>query len=480
MAVSAGYVTNQNKRWQEANQNNDTDLMNRLQADSKRAGYALDPYKSAMSNVQNNVSTPAAGATQPVSRTNQTIDRIGQLANANPFQYKAPEAFKYDQNSDPAYQAALASARANISQQQGDTNARLRAGGQGKSSYSESVANQIGAKEMGRVSTDVLPQLISQAYQRYSDQASRDLQVQQANYGAQQDQISNLGNLYGLQNQQDFQNPMAEAQLTGNYLSGEARQYIEAINSLKAKAETAGITREARAGLSQQADAYRAALQGLGVDPKLFGANVNATTASGNLNQAGVRTLAGHSQDYMQTADQRDFNEGVRQADRAYEYTAGRDKVQDAQWMKQFDEQVKQNGIGNALAWAQNAISKQNANTSAASAANSRNNAAQGQLMDIWKATGVAPPGINGVAAGTPYAQNAAQAQTAADYYSAIDNSIYLSPEYSAGKLPGQQGEKTGRTIVNDRNGLETYILSLELSPAETMKLYTRYGIPTK
>lgn len=476
MAVTAGYVTNQNKRWQEANASNDTDLMNRLQADSKRAGYTLDPYKSAMTNVQNSVSAPAV--TQPVSRANQTVDRIGQLANANPFQYKAPEAFSYDQNSDPAYQAALASARANISQQQGDTNARLRAGGQGKSSYSESVANQIGAKEMGRVSTDVLPQLISQAYQRYSDQASRDLQVQQANYGAQQDQISNLGNLYGLQNQQDFQNPMAEAQLTGNYLSGEARQYIEAINSLKAQAETAGITKEARAGLSQQADAYRAALQGLGVDPSLFGANVNAATARGNLNQAGVSTMAKQAQDYSQAADQRNYDRSVLESDRSFEYTQGRDKVADERWQTEFDRVLKQDGVQNALAWAANSISKQNANTSAYSAQTGRMNANDSRLMDIWKATGAAPAGINGVTAGTPYASAATKPQTAADYYGAIDGSIYLSPEYAAGAFPGQQGEKTGKTIVNDRDGLETYILSLGLPAEETMKLYTRYGIP--
>ncbi|MFX3633716.1 MAG: hypothetical protein ACE3L7_25525 [Candidatus Pristimantibacillus sp.] len=249
------------------------------------------------------VSTPSTVSTvkpqviQPTSRTNQTLNTMAGISNADPFQFKAPEAFNYDYNTDPAYQAALASARDNIGQQQADTNARLRATGQGKSSYSETVANQIGAKEMGRVSNEVLPQLIGQAYQRYADNANRDLQVQQANYGAGQDRLSNLANLYGLQNQQDFSNPLAESQVTGNYLSGEARNYMDAIIGLKQQAEATDITAEARTGLSQQADAYRAALRGLGVDPSLFGANINANTAMGNIGGAGARTLDGQALD---------------------------------------------------------------------------------------------------------------------------------------------------------------------------------------
>jgi len=309
MAVSQGYITSQNKRWQDANAAGDKDLMSRLTADSKRAGYGLDPYQAAVSSVKNSVTQPAAttqpttvaaSITPPQSRTNQTLDRLSGLANSQPFQYKAPDAFSYNQDTDPAYQAALASARANITQQQSDTNAQLRATGQGKSSYSETVANQIGSKEMARVSTDVLPQLISQAYQRYSDGANRDLQVQQANHGAQRDQVGDLTSLYGMQNEQDFSNPMAEAQITGSYLPGEAKQYINAILALKQQAEAPGITADARAGLSKQADAYRSALQGMGVDPSGFGAGVNASTAAGNMSGAGIQTLAGKEFDANQ------------------------------------------------------------------------------------------------------------------------------------------------------------------------------------
>ncbi|GKU76838.1 hypothetical protein [Paenibacillus sp. L3-i20] len=340
----------------------------------------------ANSTSPNNTTQSASTFTQPESRTNQTLNRINELANAQPFQYQAPAAFTYDQNSDPAYQAALASARSNITQQQADTNAHLRAGGQGKSSYSESVANQIGAKEMGRVSTDVLPQLINQAYQRHADNANRDMQIQQANYGAQQDQVTNLARLYGMQDQQDFANPMAEAQLTGQYLSGEARQYIDAINGLKAQAEAKGTSREAMLGYKGQADAYRNALQGLGVDPSLFGSDVNRSTAMQNANRAGVQTMAAKDQNFGQDMatkqydrgvleNDRNYNRGVLESDRTFgedtrrynqefEYTQGRDKVADERWQTEFDRILTQDGVQNALAWAQNSISQQNANTS--------------------------------------------------------------------------------------------------------------------
>ena len=59
---------------------------------------------------------------------------------------------------------------------------------------------------------------------------------------------------------------------------------------------------------------------------------------------------------------------------------------------------------------AQIGISQQNANTSSFSASNSAGNAAFGRLMDIWQATGSAPPGIPGVQAGTPYGSEADRA----------------------------------------------------------------------
>lgn len=300
-------------------------------------------YVSAVNNVKNAVTSQQPTQpiqqqiTTPTSRANQTLSSINDQTNQK-YQFKAPDPFTYNQDNDPAYHAALASARANIAQNQSDTNAYLRSNGQGKSSYSETVANQIGAKEMGRVSTDVLPQLISQAYQRYADESNRNLAVQQANYGATQDRISNLANLYSMQNNEDFNNPMTEAQLTGQYLSGEARQYINAINELKAQAETKGISADQRSALSQQADAYRAALQGLGIDSSQFGANINRTTSMQNANQVGITTLAKQNQDYAQQADQRNYDRDVLVSDRNFEFQKAQQEWQNLFNQAQFDE----------------------------------------------------------------------------------------------------------------------------------------------
>lgn len=297
------------------------------------AGYAGDTgpkpgpgYSSAVSGLRGGLGggqpqTVADTLTQPRSRANTTLDRLQGMTEADPYKFTAPQAFSYDQNTDPAYQAALASARANIDQSQKDTNAQLRATGQGKSSYSETVANQIGAKEMARVSTDVLPELISQAFTRYQDQENRKTSNEINNYGAQQDQTANLAGLFDRQNIQDFSNPLAEGQLTGNYQSNEARQYMDAILGLKQQAEAPGVTPEARAGFSKQADAYRAALQSLGVNPAGFGADVTGQAAAGNVAGAGVRTLGGLAEDRASKMGNFDAYLGV--VDRSGNFGAG-------------------------------------------------------------------------------------------------------------------------------------------------------------
>ncbi|EJW14460.1 hypothetical protein M5X00_30020 [Paenibacillus alvei] len=252
----------------------------------------------AAQNVRNG-STATANApqpfTQPGGRVNNTLSQIQDFINGPSFQFTGPQQWSYDADSDPAYQAALSTAKRNIADQQANTNAFLRAGGQGKSSYSESVANQIGSREMARVSDTVLPQLMQQAYQRYSDQANRDMQLQQLNYGVQRDKIGDLANLYAQQYQYDVTRPMDEAQLTGTYLPGEAREAIQNLLGLKQQAEVKGITKEARNDLSKQADGIRAQLSAMGIDPTLYGADVQYNKAK--LQNPGFRTLAGQQLD---------------------------------------------------------------------------------------------------------------------------------------------------------------------------------------
>jgi hypothetical protein len=258
-------------------------------------GYQ-SPMAQAAANMQASGVKPPENHAVPGSRTEGTLSKIDNfINNQSQFQFNKPEAFSYDQNVDPAYQAQLAEAKKNVMNQQADTNAGLRATGQGKSSWSETVANSLGNSAMESIANNLVPQLMQQAYQRYNDDANRSLDVQKLNYGVGQDAVNNLGNLYNYQNQEYFQNPLAEAQVTGNYLPTAAKDAINNLLSLKQQAETKGITAEDRSVLSKQADFIRNQLTSMGVDASQYGANVNYNSAS----QAnpGIRTLSGQQVD---------------------------------------------------------------------------------------------------------------------------------------------------------------------------------------
>jgi hypothetical protein len=331
-----------------------------------------DAYTSALSTFRNQ-QTPAAA--QPVtSRTNQTLNSLSNLANATPYQFTSAQPFSYNKDTDPAYQAALSSARSNIAQGQADTNAKLRASGQGKSSYSESVANQISAKEMGRVSTDVLPQLIEQAYSRYADQSNRDLQTQQLNYGAQQNQLASLANLYGLQNQQDFQNPLAESQVTGKYLSGDASNAIQQLLGLKQTAESGSNG----ASYTGQGDALRGYLQSLGIDISGLGADISYADAVKNAANLGSNTLAQRSanMDYANALSQ--LTGQLYQPKDSATQLYGQTPAGQTLAGQQFQYGQEQDAIGNQINQDQLALQRQQAMANIANgyADNTRQNSA--------------------------------------------------------------------------------------------------------
>ncbi|WP_339182915.1 hypothetical protein [Paenibacillus sp. FSL R5-0701] len=356
-------------------------------------GYQ-SPMAQAAANVQASGVKPPENHAVPGSRTEATLGKIDNfINNQSQFQFNRPDAFSYDQNTDPAYQAQLAEAKKNVMNQQADTNAGLRATGQGKSSWSETVANSLGNSAMESIANNLVPQLMQQAYQRYNDDANRDLQVQQMNYGVGQDAIGNLGSLYGLQNQEYFQNPLQEAQVTGNYLPTEARDAINNLLSLKEQAETKGITAEDRSVLSKQADFIRNQLTGMGIDASQYGANVSRSNAA-QVNP-GIRTLAGQQVDlgnrqanlaaagmYMDASGriitpQNDWTGLARQAANPnaplslagqnqafnqqqvgvdnqfradqFAYQQARDAIGDSQWTAQFEQNATQFGLNYAL-----------------------------------------------------------------------------------------------------------------------------------
>ncbi|WP_025692604.1 hypothetical protein [Paenibacillus zanthoxyli] len=407
VGYSNGYVTVDGNNFMKADYNNKgTTYTSQGNFDKAYASLPqpkqaqISPMAQAAANVNQAVYTP------PQSRVNQTLDTLGQTINKNAgFQFTAPATpFTYDAASDPAYQAALANAKSSIADQQIDTNAQLRAGGQGKSSYSETVANQIADKEMSNLANTLVPQLMQQAYQRYTDDANRNLQVQQLNYGVGQDAASNLSNLYGLQYNQDYTTPMNEAQLTGNYLPPEAKQAIQNILAYKQQAEAKGVTADQRSQISAQADQQRAILQSLGIDPSFYAATRTANQASQN--NPAIRTLAGQAQDlqakqanlsaaatvaditgravtpqsdwqglFRQAANsnapltaaqqaqqfnqgmatrQQNFSEGQQTWQNHFQteqfaYQQARDSISDAQWKAKFDEDVRQYGLNYGL-----------------------------------------------------------------------------------------------------------------------------------
>lgn len=237
-------------------------------------------------------------AYSPVTPQQSTLDAIQKaVQNQSQYQFKGPDQpFTYDQTTDPAYQAQLAEAKRQVAIQQLDTNAMLRGNGQGKSSYSESVAAQSANNALAGIANNLVPQLMQAAYQRYNDTANRDLQIQQANYNVGQDTVSNLGNQYTYQNQEYFQNPIAEASITGNYLPQGAKQAIQDLLNLKGQAEAKGVTKDQRTDYSKQADQIRTYLKSIGIDPTQYGSNVTQKSAAARQNE-GIRTLQGQQLD---------------------------------------------------------------------------------------------------------------------------------------------------------------------------------------
>lgn len=395
------------------------------------------------------------GATSTIPRTESTLNNIQSAVN-KPFQFNA--------DTDQGYQAALRAAQQNLQVSQKNTNAQLRASGQGKSSYSETVANQLANQSNENIANNILPQYVQQAYQRY------------------QDNIANQSNLYGLQYQQDVTTPQNEAQLTGNYVPPAAQSAINGILALKQQAEATGTTAAQRTELSKQADVLRAQLQSLGIDPTKYGANVNAATAAGT-QQQGIRTLAGQAQDLSKQESQ--FNQGITTAQLTGVMPDGTKTTTEQQrQLTNLWTAAEQTGVipkelatlyglpeGTqtlaAKQFAQQlAVSQQNADTSQASASSSITNNNFGRLMDVWQATGKAPAGLEGygVTQGQQYTTTAANtaasktvaAKTYEDYQSEITKVV--------------ANNKKNPTVAQD------YIKSLPISNYEKYRAWIASG----
>lgn len=398
-------------------------------ANNVRSGITSVPSVPAAAKTA--AQTMVATTSQP--RTEQALSAQANLVNT-PFSYNA--------DSDPAYQAALRAAQQNLSVNQKNTNAQLRATGQGKSSYSETVANQLANQSAENVANNILPIYAQQAYQQY------------------QDNIGNQRNLYQDYNQQDFQNPITEAATTGTYQNAATKNALDMVMMYKAAAEAPGVTAAQRAEYSKLADQQRAIIDANGGNSTQVGANINSKNV--NRTAVGMRTLTGQQVDLqgkqanMDAATavsnmtgkvitpQTDWQGLVRQAanpntplnasqgnfNRQQTFNEGQQGWNNQFDQAKFDEDTRRYGLDYALQQQQIAISQQNADTSSAGNSASMANSQFGQLMDIWQATGTAPSGLEsyGVTPGTTYtagaAAKAAEPKTYEDYQSAIEKVV--------------------------------------------------------
>lgn len=411
------------------------------------------PNSPSVPSTYSGVPTPpqSAPAYQPSAEFQEWNTKQNELFSQ--LQNLMNQKFEYDPNSDPGYQA------------QRDL-AKLRAGDATRDALE--IQN-----EKGLLSSSLTNSQLGQIQQRAEQEAAAYIpQYREQAYGRYQDQLANAANLLGLasgrantaydrnytQGRDAQSDAFNEAQLTGVYRSPQAQQQIDALLDLKRQAEAPGITREARAALSQQADGIRASLSSMGVDISNLGANTHSSKANA---AAGVQTLAGKEQQYNQMADQRNFE--FQKAQQEWENVFNQAQFDESKaariWEQAFKEKsfaqsVKDAAASRGLQWASLA---QRDKEFIADQAWKQKEFDYMQQQDALKNQGVG--------------------RTAEDYYKAIDDSMYLSPEMAPGAFPGADPTKTGRTTVNDPDGLESYIYSLNLPDEETYKLLARYNL---
>jgi hypothetical protein len=306
-------------------------------------------YNSALSNyrigdltnqVVNNTKLPENQYTQQIN------DQIAYLMNMA----KNPQTV--DPYSTPEYAAYAAQAQKAAGQNVRAAQESLGSSGFGRSTMLADRAQGIQNDATEYLNTQVVPQIIAsnqakqqQEYNNLMNLLSPLMSQQGYADTRSQTELGNTTNALNLltdQQQRGIDNNRADAALTGNYLTEDQRNTIDALLSLKSQAEAKGTTAAQRSVLSTQADQLRSRLQALGIDPSLYGSNVNLAQA-GQV-QPG-RTLAGQQLDLSAQNQKFDQNQQLEE----FAYQKARDAIADKQWQTKFDEDVRQNGLSYGL-----------------------------------------------------------------------------------------------------------------------------------
>ncbi|WP_342440024.1 hypothetical protein NSS79_15460 [Paenibacillus sp. FSL L8-0436] len=423
------------------------------------------------------VTTAPVSAQAAVRTTTDQSSELMDLMKAYATKQATP--FSYDVKSDPAYQAALQRAQAGIQTGNAQVQAENNRRGILNSTITTDRGSEIAAEKMGEVETTVVPQLMQQAYQRYADQQNQE-QQQFANLGS-------LSQMYTNEDQRGIDNTNTRAGLTGNLPGDEqAQQLYSQLLTLKQQAESSGVTAAERTKLSNQANGIRATLSSMGVDVSKLGANSNYSAAS-QVTPA-VRTLQGQQLDQQAEQQQWDnrFNYGqaigrfsngqktlqAQQMDSAnnqyseqFAYQKARDAITDQRWQTEFDENVRQYGLGYGLQ--QLSQSSDDAYRQAQIALSQDDNSRAWAQLDYEQS------------------QPAASKYVGMTANQVLDNikSLYTEPVYEADPDDPSARTKTGEQLTKDpakRTEMFESVVDAGLSDSETKQILLSLGYTSK
>lgn len=291
--------------------------------------------------------------------------------------------------ASPQYAAYQAQAQRGAQQGIRAAQESMGASGFGRSTALAERAQGIQNKATEYLDTQILPQLMAQA------QAEKQQQLQ--NLISVLNPLMQQQGVYDDRFNQNRQFGLQEGQLTGQYLSDRDRQAMPLLEQLIAYGNEFGSADQQRqAELRAMADANRAALGNMGIDPSLYDPNLSTEQRIAALSRLGTPTMAMQNQQFNQNMAQTELMaaltgrmpdgtpttaEQQRQLTNLWQVADQTGRIPDAlsdlygipkgtptQAAKQFAQQL--------------AISQQNANTSRFSAETSRMNANWAQNPD--------------------------------------------------------------------------------------------------
>lgn len=301
-------------------------------ADPTTSGYtgmsggkaALDsfgtPSTSAVSGTGGQSGGPSSsGAVEPAAATyrNDYLDKATALMTQLEAMGSTP--FSFDVESDPSYQAAKTLAAADAKVASRNTLETMNDRGITNSSITSSQLGQI-EQQAELEPLRMLPQLEANAYNRRESEYNKTagLMSTYLNTGIQQQGFDEnkrqFDTTFGeskrqfdtqsaentrqfdassAENKRQFDTtiPLQEAALTGKYVPANVQGLVNKLVDLKTQAGAKGITKEAKAALSAEADSIRNQLGAAGVDPSQFGADVTLSDAMKNAGGLGKNTV---------------------------------------------------------------------------------------------------------------------------------------------------------------------------------------------